>query len=92
MFDGILSVVNVLLAVAGPLAAADSTGLTWALVAIAATVAITALLPATAAGDGDMPGAHPWRAIDASSPLSQSDPDAEGHPRPRAPASAASAA
>ena len=36
--------------------------------------------------------AHPARAIDISSPLAQSDPDASGHPRPRAPGFAASAA
>lgn len=28
---------------------------------------------------------HPLRAIDASALLGQSDPDAAGHPRPRAP-------
>lgn len=36
--------------------------------------------------------AHPRRSIDVSAPLAQSDPDAAGHTRPRAPGLAASAA
>ena len=31
---------------------------------------------------------HPRRAIDVSALLAQSDPDAAGHPRPRAPGAA----
>lgn len=36
--------------------------------------------------------AHPSRAIDESRPLAQSDPDAAGHTRPRAPGRAVPAA
>lgn len=38
------------------------------------------------------PPARPTRPIDPSAPLAQSDPDAAGHPRPRAPGHAALAA
>ena len=34
---------------------------------------------------------HPRRAIDVSTLLAQSDPDADGHPRPRAPGAAPAA-
>ena len=34
---------------------------------------------------------HPLRAIDVDTLLAQSDPDAAGHPRPRAPGSATAA-
>ena len=40
----------------------------------------------------DAPPARPTRPIDPSAPLAQSDPDAAGHPRPRAPGRAAPAA
>lgn len=45
------------------------------------TVALTLLTPCF----GLRSAPHPRRAIDASVLLSQSDPDADGHPRPRAP-------
>ncbi|MFJ6654281.1 DUF6412 domain-containing protein [Microbacterium sp. NPDC091313] len=92
MFDGIVALLHMLLAVAGPLVAADGAGLAWAVVAIAAALAIAALLHGAVTRDGAAAGAHPWRAIDTSTLLSQSDPDAAGHPRPRAPGSAAPAA
>lgn len=38
------------------------------------------------------PSSRPTRPIDPSSPLAQSDPDAAGHPRPRAPGRVAPAA
>ncbi|MET0734472.1 MAG: DUF6412 domain-containing protein [Microbacterium sp.] len=71
-------------------------GLTGALALTVALVTATVVLLAVAAlahsaPDGATPP-HPRRAIDISSPLLQSDPDAPGHPRPRAPQSAASAA
>ncbi len=67
--------------------------------ALGLTVAVvTALLAAALAAAVASPdaarrtGAHPRRGIDASSLLAQSDPDAAGHPRPRAPGSAVPAA
>lgn len=48
-----------------------------------AMIALAAALVAPLVGIGSAP--HPRRAIDASARLTQSDPDAAGHPRPRAP-------
>lgn len=61
---------------------AAALGLAIAVVAVLALTVAVALVSAPA-GDRDRP--HPLRAIDASVLLSQSDPDAAGHPRPRAP-------
>ncbi|WP_243229707.1 DUF6412 domain-containing protein [Microbacterium sp. CIAB417] len=54
-------------------------------IAIVAALAVVLLswTGFTAVGKDSPP--HPLRAIDASTLLSQSDPDAAGHPRPRAP-------
>ena len=66
---------------------------TFAAVAVTAltTLAIAAhALGIPIASGGSL--SHPRTQIDASAPLTQSDPDAAGHPRPRAPGIAASAA
>jgi hypothetical protein len=75
---------------ASELATVGAFGMTVALVAAAIVLVATAgaALPDAA----HSPRAHPSRAIDVSSPLSQSDPDASGHARPRAPGLAVSAA
>lgn len=52
------------------------------LVAALIVTAASALAGVHAVRDGFV---HPRRSIDISSPLTQSDPDASGHPRPRAP-------
>ncbi|MFB7250140.1 DUF6412 domain-containing protein [Microbacterium sp. NPDC056234] len=57
-------------------------GLAVAIIAVAALIVAIAII-APRAGKDSPP--HPLRAIDASTLLSQSDPDAAGHPRPRAP-------
>ncbi len=57
-----------------------------------ASLLLLAALAARAVAAGGSAPPHPRRAIDASAPLLQSDPDAPGHPRPRAPQSAAPAA
>ncbi|MGF6822335.1 hypothetical protein M2317_001239 [Microbacterium sp. ZKA21] len=57
-------------------------GLAVAVLAVAALVVAVAI-SAPAVGKDSPP--HPLRGIDASALLSQSDPDAAGHPRPRAP-------
>jgi len=44
-------------------------------------IAITAVAPFF----GIRSTPHPRRGVDVSAPLTQSDPDAAGHPRPRAP-------
>lgn len=67
---------------------AAALGLAIALVALAA-LTIALALTVGPAPDADAP--HPLRAIDIGALLSQSDPDAAGHPRPRAPGVAVTA-
>ena len=57
-------------------------GIAAILVALA-VIALSVALVAPLFGIRSAP--HPRRAIDASVLLTQSDPDAAGHPRPRAP-------
>jgi uncharacterized membrane protein YhaH (DUF805 family) len=77
-------VLSVMLAALGLVSVPDAAalGLAIALVAVA-TLIVAVVLSVRPAADADTP--HPWRAIDASALLAQSDPDAAGHPRPRAP-------
>ncbi|MFS0910402.1 DUF6412 domain-containing protein [Microbacterium sp. 179-I 3D2 NHS] len=59
-----------------------------------ALLAVTALTLAVVLSVRPIPGAdrpHPQRAIDIGTLLGQSDPDAAGHPRPRAPGVATAA-
>ncbi len=67
---------------------AAALGLAIALVALA-TLTIALALTLAPSADRDAP--HPLRAIDVGALLSQSDPDAAGHPRPRAPGVAVAA-
>ncbi|MGF2950112.1 DUF6412 domain-containing protein [Microbacterium alcoholitolerans] len=54
--------------------------------AILVTIAVLTMLVAMLAPlTGLRSSAHPRRAIDVSIRLAQSHPDADGHPRPRAP-------
>ncbi|WP_217181128.1 DUF6412 domain-containing protein [Streptomyces sp. AC495_CC817] len=82
-----LSIVMTALGVV-PAPDAASLGLAIALIAVA-VLAIAITLSLRPAGASDAP--HPLRAIDVGVLLSQSDPDAAGHPRPRAPGVAAAA-
>lgn len=70
----------------------DGIVLTATMLLVAAAIVAIAALVADATGRLDTSTTHPMRAMDISSPLAQSDPDASGHPRPRAPGSAATAA
>lgn len=81
------SVLSVVLAALGLVSVPDAAalGLAIALVAVTALVVAVALSIRPSAGTR---APHPWRAIDASALLAQSDPDAAGHPRPRAPGGA----
>lgn len=67
---------------------AAALGVAIALIALTTlTIAVAlSLVPPT---EGATP--HPLRAIDVSTLLAQSDPDAAGHPRPRAPGVAVAA-
>jgi hypothetical protein len=83
-------VLSVMLAALGLVSVPDATtlGVAIALVAVAALIVavVRSVGPALDAGSP-----HPLRAIDASAILAQSDPDAAGHPRPRAPGTALAA-
>lgn len=61
---------------------AAALGLAIALVALATLTIVVALSLAPPSASS---APHPLRAIDVSAMLAQSDPDAAGHPRPRAP-------
>ncbi|MCW3492503.1 DUF6412 domain-containing protein [Microbacterium sp. SSM24] len=86
-------VLRLLLELMAGVAIREPSALAFAAAAIAA-VAVLAItlarveLPVSATGSSP----HPLRAIDVSVRLTQSDPDAAGHARPRAPGAAAPAA
>lgn len=95
MFESLVTAVHLVLSTAGLIAASElgsfgALGLTIALVS--AAVVLAAVLTLALPGTAPTSLARAVRAIDVSSPLAQSDPDASGHPRPRAPGFAASAA
>ncbi|GAA2885700.1 MULTISPECIES: DUF6412 domain-containing protein [Microbacterium] len=88
MIDAIRMLLHALLVALGavPLPDALTAGgvLGIAAILVAATVlviALAVLMPRF----GIRSAPHPRRAIDVSTLLAQSDPDAAGHPRPRAP-------
>jgi len=92
MMESIGSLLHVLLTTLG-LAAPDPSAAALIAVAITALTVValalqTLILPSSAAAAF----AHPRRARDLVVALSQSNPDAPGHPRPRAPGRVASAA
>lgn len=98
MLDAITTTLHMLLSTLGVLGGIDLTalgGMTGALALtiamISATVVLLTVVAMTHPTSGGTSPPHPRRAIDASSPLTQSDPDAPGHARPRAPQSVASA-
>lgn len=95
MFESLASGLQFVLSTLGLVASSDlgagsALGLTVALVSVAVIVSAVLVLAVPTAAR--IARAHPVRAIDVSSPHAQSDPDASGHPRPRAPGFAASAA
>ena len=92
MFDAVTSFFQVLLTLAGAIALTSSdSAAVWVLVA--ASVLLVALLLTTASLPArGVARDRAERAIDVSASVAQSDPDAAGHPRSRAPGAAASAA
>lgn len=84
MSEAIGTLLQLLLAALGALPVPDGgmLGVAAAIVALAVlALAITLVAPPS----GIRSAPHPRRAIDVSVLLAQSDPDAAGHPRPRAP-------
>lgn len=97
MLGSLTSHLTVLLSALGLAGTVDvTTGASGAVaitvVLIAAALVVPAAIAARAPAAGRTSPPHPRRAIDASALVAQSDPDAPGHPRPRAPQSAAPAA
>jgi hypothetical protein len=93
VFESIVSTLHLLLStlgiVGGGIDVTALGGMTGAIAVAIALMAATVVIAAVVAMLHRAPGGasppHPLRAIDISSPLTQSDPDAPGHPRPRAP-------
>lgn len=89
MADGLEQLMQFVLSALGlvampDLASLDLAALTLALALLTVVTLVVAItLGIVQAGRGSAP--HPLRAIGASVLLAQSDPDADGHPRPRAP-------
>lgn len=84
MSEAIGTLLQLLLSALGVLAMPDMgvLGLAVAVVALAVlALATTRHTPLS----GICSSVHPRRGIDVSTPLAQSDPDAAGHPLPRAP-------
>ena len=93
MTDAIGSLLRLLFASIGPLTGIDPGTVTvYAAIVLAAALVVAMLCAITLPRSARASLADARRAIDASAPLSQSDPDAAGHPRSRAPGFAASAA
>jgi hypothetical protein len=87
MFALVMSALHLALATMAGGALSDAGALSLAVVVSIALVALLVVsLAAPAPGGTSRP--HPRRAIDLSVLLSQSDPNASGHPRPRAPGAA----
>lgn len=92
MFDAVMSFFSVLLSLSGAIALSPSdSAAVWALVA-ASVLVVAILLTTTAHSPRGLSLDGAARAIDVSVVVAQSDPDAAGHPRSRAPGVAASAA
>lgn len=92
MINAVASFFQVLLGVSGTVAVSPASSA--ALVAILLAAAVVVVLLHVAGAPRSVGGslAHPARAIDVSVAVAQSDPDAPGHARSRAPGVAASAA
>ena len=93
MTESIGVVLRLLLEILGAAAVREPSALAFAAAAVAAVAVVVLTLslveiPSSAVGRSP----HPHRAIDVSVQLAQSDPDAPGHARPRAPGLAAPAA
>lgn len=78
------TVLHLLLAALGAVAL-PSDGMLGVAAAVLAVALIAIVIALVSPRWGIRRAAHPRRAIDVSVLLAQSDPDAAGHPRPRAP-------
>jgi hypothetical protein len=92
MIASVVAAFHLLATVLGLVATPDPAAIGVAVAVAAIGLLVLAAVAVALPDSGDVSAPHPRRAIDISTPLAQSDPDASGHPRPRAPQSAASAA
>jgi hypothetical protein len=92
MSDAVGTFVQLLLASLGLIAGVESGSAAIIAVVVAAAVIVVLVHALVLPASARAALSYPSRAIDVSAPLSQSDPDAAGHPRSRAPGFAASAA
>ncbi len=86
------ALLRTILVVVGALSAPDTTGIAVAAVAVATICLIAALRSGLPLAPSGVSLARPRGAIPPSVLVAQSDPDARGHARPRAPGHAAAAA
>ncbi|WP_322411381.1 DUF6412 domain-containing protein [Microbacterium invictum] len=92
MFDAVTSFFQVLVTLSGVIALSPSdSAAVWILVAASALL-VALLLTTASLPAGGATRASAARAIDVSVSVAQSDPDAAGHTRSRAPGAAAPAA
>lgn len=92
VIDVIGSFLHVLLASLGLTAGVQAGSLAVCAIVMAAALIVVMLHAIAPPRSALTSRAHPRKAIDVSAALTQSDPDAAGHPRSRAPGFAASAA
>jgi len=92
MTDASASFLQILLSALGVGAGLESGSLAIFAAVLAAAVLVALVHAVVVPRSGRAPLGRPRRAIDVSAPLLQSDPDADGHSRSRAPGCAASAA
>jgi hypothetical protein len=92
MIDAVTSFLLALLSSSSVIGASEAGSATMWAVALAAAVVIVLVHALNSPGSVRASLVRPGRAIDVSVALAQSDPDAAGHPRSRAPGIAAPAA
>lgn len=92
VFDVIGAFLHVLLAFLGLTAGVETGSIAVCAIVMAAALFVVMLHAIASPRSARSSRAHPRTAIDVSASLAQSDPDAPGHPRSRAPGFAASAA
>lgn len=83
--SALLTVMLTVLGVASLPAEMASGGVLGVVAVLLAVAVVVAIVAQVTAPPGTRSAPHPRRAIDVSTLLTQSDPDAAGHPRPRAP-------
>ena len=92
MIDAVPSFVQLLLGVVGAVGVISSGSLALGAILVTAALVAALLAAAVAPSSARVALARARRSIDVSAPVPQSDPDAAGHPRSRAPGLAAPAA